>query len=55
MVQNLIAREVDFLGLLATKVLDPLERTFRQKLEQAITEKVHERDASRQLVVDNVT
>lgn len=53
--QKVIDREVAFLSLLAEKVLDPLERAFRQKLEQAITEKVHERDVSRQLVIDKVT
>lgn len=53
-IQKVVDREIQFLDHLAAKVLEHLERKYRQKLEQTITEKVHERDASKQLLIDKI-
>eukprot|EP00919_Chromeraceae_sp_WS-2016_P001806 GHVR01004377.1.p1 GENE.GHVR01004377.1~~GHVR01004377.1.p1 ORF type:complete len:4168 (-),score=965.61 GHVR01004377.1:131-12634(-) len=42
---------VNVLNLLAAQVLDDLEKKVRQKYEQLVTEFVHQRDVSRQLIL----
>ncbi|KAL8907361.1 MAG: hypothetical protein Q9207_001479 [Kuettlingeria erythrocarpa] len=53
--QNLLARQVRMLELLATIVLEDLELVSRKKCEHLITEFVHQRDSIGQLVATHAT
>jgi dynein heavy chain 1 len=52
---GVVSHLVDFLVLLAEQVLKSLPQELRKKYEQLITDLVHQRDVTRQLLNDKVT
>lgn len=52
---SVVSHLVDFLGLLSEQVLKSLPQELRKKYEQLITDLVHQRDVTRQLLNDKVT
>ena len=54
-VEKVLARAVEQLSFMAGKVITNISNDVRQKLAQMITEVVHQRDVSRQLIQDKVS
>ena len=53
-VEKVLGRAVEQLSFMAGKVITNISNDVRQKLAQMITEVVHQRDVSRQLIQDKV-
>eukprot|EP00931_Biecheleriopsis_adriatica_P034702 TRINITY_DN20021_c0_g5_i1.p1 TRINITY_DN20021_c0_g5~~TRINITY_DN20021_c0_g5_i1.p1 ORF type:complete len:4603 (-),score=1119.02 TRINITY_DN20021_c0_g5_i1:34-13842(-) len=53
--EKILPRCVEQLSFMAGKVITDIPNEVRQKLAQVITEVVHQRDVSRQLIADKVT